>query len=147
MGKKQRKRRNAGWAHTKQYPHGNHPAHYRRKDGDEIEYLTFTHSKAVDMPNGQSVQTVPMFENVNKAEREENRRQGKKAPDGTSYAYPKVFEGKRSALGKEADGFGFADERDKKRAAKMFEIFPREHVGETGGKTKYRKRKKKTPRE
>lgn len=145
--KNNRKRKSTGWAFTKWFPHGNHPAHYRKKDkgGDNVEYITFTHSPEVDMPNGKKVRTVPMLDNVSKKEREENRRKGLKAGENRSFAYPKVYEGKRSALGAESDEFDPVP-FDNARIGKMYEVFPREQVPKTGGITKYRQRKKKKPR-
>lgn len=143
MSKKQnRDRKNTGWAETKVYPHENHPAHYRKKDQDSIEYITFTHSSEVKQRDGGKIQTVPMKDNISPAEREKNKQKGLKSGENRSYAYPKVFEGKRSALHKETADYEPVD-FDKKRIKKMFEVFPREKVPITGGATKYRDRKKK----
>ncbi|MBO5046733.1 MAG: hypothetical protein J6C93_07715 [Clostridia bacterium] len=140
-------KRKFGWALTKWFPHKRHPAHYRKKGkkSDDVEYVTFTHSEEVILPNGSKVYTIPMNDNVSKKEREENKRKGLKKGENRSYAYPKVFEGKRSALGKESDEFDPVSE-DVKRIAMMYELLPRENVPETGGKTKHRQRKKKKPR-
>ena len=71
---------------------------------DEIEYLTFTHKDEVDLGN-KKVRTVPMLDNISPAERRKNKEQGKKPGENRSYAYPKVFVGKRSALKEESDEF------------------------------------------
>ncbi|RXZ60992.1 hypothetical protein ESZ91_01000 [Candidatus Borkfalkia ceftriaxoniphila] len=144
--KKNNRKRSTGWAQTKRYPHAAHPATYRRKGigSDDIEYITFTHSDEVDLDN-KKVRTVPMLDNVSPAERRKNKEQGKKFGENRSYAYPEVFVGKRSALHNETKEFEPV-EFDKKRIKKMFEIFPRENVPVTGGKTKYRQRQKKKPR-
>ena len=143
--KNNRNRRNTGWARTKEYPHKKHPATYRRKStgSDDIEYITFTHSPEVDFGEKGKVRTVPMLDNVSPAERTKNKAEGKKFGENCSYAYPKVFVGKRSALQKESDEFDPID-FDKQRIGKMFETFPRENVPTTGGKAKYKH--KKTPR-
>lgn len=143
--KKNNHKRNSGWAFTKWFPHGNHPAHYQKKKtgGDDVEYITFTHSPEVQLKGGKSERTVPMLDNVSKKEREENKRKGLKTGENRSYAYPKVYEGKRSALGAESKEFDPVP-FDKERIGKMYEVFPRESVPKTGGKTKYKK--KKTPR-
>jgi hypothetical protein len=146
--KKNRSRKgNSGWAHTKKFPHESHPARYRRvnENGDEVEYITFTHSSEVDLGNRGKVQTVPLSDNISPAERQKNRAEGKKFGENRSYAYPKVYQGKRSTLHKETDEFDPVDS-DKKRIEKMFEVFPREKVPVTGGKTKYRQRQKKKSR-
>ena len=141
MKKKPNRKRSTGWAWTKKYPHENHPATYRRKNGDEIEYLTFTHSDEIDFGKNGKVQTVPLLDNISPAEREKNKAQGLKHGENRSYAYPKVYDGKRSALGAETDKFEPVD-FDKKRIGKMFEVFPRENVPTTGGGGQNRKKKK-----
>ena len=146
--KKNNRKRTTGWAKTKSYPHERHPATYRRKGAgnDDIEYITFTHSPEVQLKNGKFERTVPMLDNISPAERKKNKEQGKKFGENRSYAYPKVFVGKRSALQKETDEFEPV-EFDKKRIGKMFEVFPRENVPLTGGKSKYkRKNTNKKPR-
>ena len=140
--KNNRKRKFSGWAHTKSYPHKSHPATYRRKNSksDDIEYITFTHSPEVDLGN-KKVRTVPLLDNINPDERCRNKTQGKKFGENRTYAYPKVFVGKRSALHEEINEFDPVA-FDKKRISKMFKVFPRENVPFTGGKSKYRKKKK-----
>ena len=144
--KKNNRKRSTGWARTAFFPHKKHPATYRRKSvgSDEIEYITFTHSSEVDLGN-KKVRTVPMLDNVSPAERRKNKEQGKKFGENRSYAYPKVFVGKRSTLKAESDEFEPVD-FDKKRIGKMFEVFPRENVPLTGGKSKYRQKQNKKPR-
>ena len=142
--KKNNRKRSTGWAKTKSYPHERHPATYLRKGSDDIEYITFTHSSEVDLGN-KKVRTVPMLDNVSPAERRKNKEQGKKFGENRSYAYPRVFVGKRSALHKETNEFEPV-EFDKKRIGKMFEIFTREPVPVTGGKSKHRQRQKRKPR-
>ena len=139
--KKNNRKRTTGQAKTKSYPHERHPATYRRKGvgSDDIEYITFTHSAEVDFDN-KKVRTVPLLDNVSPAERQKNKEQGKKPGENRSYAYPKVFDGKRSALHKETDEFEPV-EFDKKRIKTMFEVLPRENVPFTGGKSKYRQKK------
>ena len=141
--KNNRKRKSTGWAYTKGYPHAFHPAKYRRKtsNSDDIEYITFTHSDMVDFGAKGKVRTVPLFDNISPAERQKNKVQGKKRGENRSYAYPKVFVGKRSALHVETDEFEPVD-FDKKRIDLMFDVFPRENVPATGGKNKYRQKKK-----
>ncbi len=141
MSKKKNRKRSTGWAKTKSYPHERHPATYRRKNGDEIEYLTFTHSNEVDFGEKGKVRTVPLMDNISPAERKKNKAQGIKRGQNRSYAYPKVFVGNRSALGAETDEFDPID-FDKRRIGKMFETFPHESVPTTGGKGQYRKMKK-----
>lgn len=138
MKNKNRKRK-SGWARTKRYPHGGHPANYKRRGDDIVEYITFTHSPEVELNKKKNVQTVPLKDNISASEREENRRRGLKAGENRSYAYPKVFVGKRSALGKEVDSFN-PTAFDKLRIEKMFKHFEREQVPETGGKRKYKKK-------
>lgn len=126
---------------TKQYPHKKHPAKYRYDNNDEVKYITFTHSPEIELNDGQTIQTVPLSENISPEERKKNKQEGKKRGENRSYAYPKVFKGKRSSLGSETTKFK-PTEFDKKRINKMFEIFPEENVPVTGGEGQYRKRKK-----
>ena len=126
------RRKAGGWARTKKYPHERHPANYMRIVGDNIEYLTFTHSPNVVLSNGTVIQTVPMLDNVSKKEREENRRKGLKQGENRSYAYPVVFVGKRSALHKEIVGEFDPVPFDKARIETMFKVFPRVVVKYTG---------------
>lgn len=134
------RKRSSGWAFTKKFPHLNHPANYSRTGNDDIEYITFTHSNEVNFDN-KKVRTVPLADNISADERNQNKITGKIRGENRTYAYPKVYVGKRSALGKETDEFVPVD-FDKNRIRKMFKIFPRENVPTTGGKSKYRKKKK-----
>ncbi len=147
MVKKNRKRL-SGWAKTKKYPHERHPANYVRTVGDKIEYITFTHSPEVHLSNGAVVQTVPMSDNVSKIERAKAKREGKTRFETRSYAYPVVFEGKRSALHSEIVNEFEPTPFDKARIETMFKIFPRVNVVSTGGAGKYRRIKgnKKAPK-
>ena len=142
MPKNNRNRKN-GWARTKDFPHKKHPATYYRigADNDSVEYITFTHSEEVDLGDKGKVRTVPLLDNISPAERAKNKQEGKKFGENRSYAYPVVFVGKRSALGKETDEFEPVD-FDKKRIGKMFLVFPRQNVPFTGGKSKNKKPRK-----
>lgn len=143
---KSNRRRNGkiGWARTKSFPHERHPATYRRKKSksDDVEYITFTHSEEVDMGRKGKIRTVPLLDNISPKERENNRAKGLKQGENRSYAFPKVYSGKRSALGSESNDFNPVD-FDKKRIEKMFEVFPHENVPTIKGRTKKRRRKKK----
>ena len=145
MAKKRRKKK-IGWAKTKSFPHERHPATYRRNgpEPDDIEYITFTHSPEVDLDHKKKIQTVPLLDNISPVERKKNKEQRKPFGENRSYAYPKVYIGKRSSLHRETDEFDPVD-FDKKRINKMFEVFPREKVPITGGKSKFRQKKKKKP--
>lgn len=133
--KKNTARKKTGWAFTKFFPHLNHPSHYKKTDKDEVEYITFTHSAEVDSPKGK-VKTVPLTDNVGKKEREENKKKGLPKGENKSYAYPKVYKGKRSALGKETDEYSFANDEDKKIVDNMFNTFPKENVPKTSSSKK-----------
>lgn len=139
---KNNRKKNSGWARTKRYPHERHPANYVRRVGDDIEYITFTHSPEVKLPNGAVIQTVPMLDNVSKKEREKNKRKGLKQGENRSYAYPVVFVGKRSALHSEITGEFDPVPFDKARIETMFRVFPRVNVKHTGNG----KGKKKPPK-
>ena len=144
MPKKTRPSKKCGWADTTTYPHKNHPAHYRRcsKDRDAIDYLTFTHSSRVDLGKKQ-VDTIPLSESISKAERTRNRAGADKK---RSYVYPRVFHGKRSALGKESDKYEPTEE-DAQTIDALFATLEHENVPDYGGKGKLAapRKKKKDP--
>ena len=54
-----------GWAITKWKHHKNHPAYYRKKGTNKIEYVTFTSSKVVDFGD-EKIVTQPLKRNINK---------------------------------------------------------------------------------
>lgn len=83
------------------------------------------------MPDGTKVETIPLNSNINPNERHKSR----------SYVFPKVFRGKRSALGSETNEYSLTHE-DKIKVDKLFDELPIEYVPETGGSGHYRKRKK-----
>lgn len=85
-----------GWAITKRKPHKNHPAYYRKKgsNDNDIEYVTFTHSKKVDF-NGNEVVTIRLNKNINKKENDTKY----------SHVVPIVYDGKRDSLGKKTNDF------------------------------------------
>lgn len=117
--KSNRQRKKNGFANTKSYPHKEHPANYRRLSNDEIEYITFTHHPEVKIKN-RIYKTIPLNSNINSIERIND-------PKSKSYAYPKRFVGKRSALGKERYDLSFIEE-DKKKVDKLFIDLPTEYV-------------------
>lgn len=141
MGKKKKIRK--GWAKTKDYPHKQHPAKYRRTDKNTVDYLTFTHHDVVTItkPNGEqyTVCTFPLTDNISKKERQKNAQTGKNNGENKSYVYPAVFRGKRSALGVEVIDEFDPIEEDKKLIEQMFGVFPLEEVPVTGGKNKHKK--------
>lgn len=142
MGKKKNRRRQVGFSDTRNFPHKNHPANYRKRGDDDIDYVTFTHSDEVHLSNGKKVKTIPLTDNISKKERAINKQTGKKT---ISYVYPKVFRGKRSALGKENKDYSLVPD-DKLIVEKLFVDLPVENVPVTGGANKIRKLKKKKSR-
>ncbi len=119
-GKPNRKR-TTGFARTKNIPHKNHPAFYKKRKGvssDEIDYITFTHSDEVELEN-KKIKTIEMKENINSKSPEEKNRK--------TYAYPKVYVGKRSALGKESNEFNLS-KKNKEQVDELFETLPKEYV-------------------
>lgn len=101
MGKQPRKRRSFGWAYTKKYPHLNHPAYYRKQDLDDIEYVTFTHSELVEFDDEPvPVSTRKLNYNIDK-----KQKNNPKDSKGYSHVVPRVYQGKRSALGNETSKY------------------------------------------
>ena len=123
--KKSRARKKTGFADTKSYPHKNHPATYNRLKGDNVEYITFTHHNPAKIGN-QSYETIPLNKNIEKEKRKTKEK---------SFAFPKVFVGKRSALGRENKKYSLVDE-DKKIVKNLFKTLPRENVPYTSNSKK-----------
>ncbi len=112
MGKKNS--RSTGWAKTRKFPHTSHPAFYRWKNSssDDISYVTFTHSNPAKI-NNEYVETVPLKTNIRKT-----------GDNSTSHVVPRVYEGKRSSLGKRTDEYRIAKE-DQPTIDKIFKTAPR----------------------
>lgn len=119
MAKKNRPRKKSGFADTKEYPHRDHPANYRRLSQDNIEYVTFTHHPKVKIKDLE-FDTIPLTSNIDPVERKNN-------PDSKSYVYPRKFVGKRSALGKERTDLSLISS-DKKIVDQLFVELPTENV-------------------
>lgn len=127
-----RQRKNGGFADTKRYPHKNHPAKYNRLGNDDIEYITFTHHKQVKLGN-QIFDTIPLTSNIDKEERRKTKNK--------SHVFPKVFIGKRSALGKENKNYDLIKE-DNVIVNDLFKTLPKEKVPYNSNSYKKSKRKK-----
>ena len=131
------------WAYTKHFPHKLHPAVFKRKSrtNRDIEYLTFTHSEEVNLGN-KVVETIPLYDNISPKERSENKAKGLKPGENRSYVYPRVFEGKREALGKGAPKGEFEPVPiDVEKINIYFEVLPHQKVPITGGKGKLKNKK------
>ena len=103
-----RNNKKVGWAKTKEYPHARHPARYSKLDNDKVAYVTFTHSDKVEI-DGIYEDTIPLTENIDPIVRNKNRLKPDNEKD-ISYIYPRLFIGKRSALGKEVNTYSLIDE-------------------------------------
>lgn len=131
-GKRNRSRNTSGFAETKEYPHKKHPAKFKKKRGsDKVEYITFTHSEEVEIDNVVII-TKPLTSNINPKERGTLNEKGE---PNISYAYPKVYVGKRSALGKGTDKYSLV-EADSKIVEELFATLPREEVPKTSNSKK-----------
>lgn len=130
--KRKHSRNTSGFAETKEYPHKKHPAKFKKKRGsDKVEYITFTHSAEVEIDN-IVVTTKPLNSNINPKERGTLNEKGE---PNISYAYPKVYVGKRSALGKGTEKYSLV-EADRKIVDELFATLPREEVPETSNSKK-----------
>ena len=85
-----------GWAITKWKHHKNHPAYYRKKGNNNIEYVTFTSSNVVDFGD-EKISTQRLNRNINKDSR--------KNKTEFSYVVPRVYLGTRDSLGKGTNDF------------------------------------------
>lgn len=117
--KRNSKQNKSGFADTKRYPHKGHPANYRRTGRDSIEYITFTHTPDIVKINGKEYKVIPLTSNIDPYER--------KTTKNKSYAIPKKFIGKRSALGEEKYNLSFV-KKDKKIVDNLFKELPTENV-------------------
>ena len=127
--KSKRRRKIYGFAQTKEEPHKNHPAFYKKKNQDEIDYVTFTHSSEIKDKKGNIVEkTIPLTGNIDPEEK--NRK---------SYIYPKSYEGKRSSLGEERPDLSL-NTKDKKIVLDSLETLPKEKVKKTSN-SKNKKKK------
>jgi len=127
LKKNKRQRKKVGFAETKQIPHRKHPAFYKKKNNNDIDYLTFTHSKKVEIGSVE-IDTIPMNSNINPKERGSKK----------SYAYPKVYQGKRDALHEDINDFSFTKE-DRILADQLFDSLPKEKVSYTSNSKKKKK--------
>lgn len=130
-----RQRKKSGFANTKVYPHKNHPANYRRIGVDDIEYITFTHHDKVKV-NNKTYETIPLHDNINIKVQKANKNNLQK---DISFAYPKVYVGKRSALKSEITDCSFV-EKDKILVNKLFDTLPKEKVNYTSNSKKSKKK-------
>lgn len=138
--KKKRSRQKSGYADTKRYPHFNHPAKYNRIGNDEVEYVTLTHHDNVNIGN-KSYSTIPLNDNVDIHVQKLNKNRVQKDKE-ISYVFPKVFVGKRSALGRENQNYNLVPE-DKVIVNELFKSLPRERVPYTNNSKRQKKNKKK----
>lgn len=113
-------KKTSGFADTRDYPHKDHPANYRLTGRDSIEYITFTHWPQVKLKNGKVIDTIPLTSNIDPRERKTDK-------NIISYAYPKEFVGKRSALGKKRTDLSLVP-KDKEIVDILFLELPTQHV-------------------
>ena len=97
-----------------------HPCYYKKTGDDQVDYVTFTHSKNIDIKNENgeitgTLETKELTSNINK----EERKQGIK-----TNVVPIDYQGKRSALGEEKDDFSLVPE-DKKIVDTIFDSSPK----------------------
>ncbi len=128
MAKMNRKKRRTGFAYTKKVPHKNHPAYYRKKENvrDDIEYVTFTHSSNVKFSDKDVVEAEPLKYDIDYKNKGDKR---------YSHVVKRVFDGKRSALGKDTTDYRL-DEEDRLIVDEVFKTAPRRRVAYTGSKEK-----------
>lgn len=101
---------------TKNYLHKNHPAKYNRLGNDDIEYVAFIHHNTARI-NDKTYNTLPLSTSIDVSERGKSK----------SYAFPKAFVGKISALGKEDKKYNLID-KDNILMNDLFNSLPKEKV-------------------
>lgn len=141
MAKKNNRKRSTGWAHTKKYPHKNHPAYFRKTGQDDVEYVTFTHSREVDFDKDNKVKPIEKHDIVKAQKLKVNIDKTEKNKGEYSHVVPRVYEGKRSALGAGTNTYKLAED-DKPTVDYIFKNGKRYKVPRTGNKPKNKKPRK-----
>lgn len=102
------------FAHTKRFPHTNHPAYFKKVNNNDIEYVTFT---SHDVANfyGEKIETFRLFENIDKSKKNSNK---------YSYVVSRVYEGTRDSLGKGTNKF-YLSQKDYDLIMRIFSSSPR----------------------
>ena len=139
--KKNNRKRSTGWAHTKQFPHKRHPAYFRKTGQDDIEYVTFTHSGKVDFDIDNKRKPIEKQDIVKTRKLKVNIDKTEKNKGEYSHVIPRVYEGKRSALGAGTNKYKLAEE-DKPTVDDIFKNGKRYKVPRTGNKPKNKKPRK-----
>ena len=116
MKKNNNRQRKTGFARTEKVPHEGHPAFFKKKNKDDIEYVTFTHTVNPKF-NGKIHKTEELKCNINPLE------EGIKK----SNVIKKVYVGKRSALGEGTREFRLHN-KDRDLIEKIFNTAPKEIV-------------------
>ena len=119
MKRKSKKR----YAITKSYPIPNHPAEYRKtRNGEEIEFVTFTHSPKVDLDkldknkpqeNHRIIATIELQNNI-------DIEKNKNSTTEKSHVVPVVYQGKRDLLGRKRNEFKVSGVADTKIVDNIF---------------------------
>ena len=133
--KKNNRKRSTGWAHTKKYPHKNHPAYFRKTGQDDVEYVTFTHSSEVDFDKDNKRKPIEKHDIVTTRKLNVNIDKTERSSGEYSHVIPRVYEGKRAALGAGTNKYKLADE-DKPTVDDIFKNGKRYKVPHTGSKPK-----------
>ena len=133
MAKKNNRKRSTGWAHTKQFPHKRHPAYFRKTGQDDIEYVTFTHSEKVDFDKDNKAKPIEKHDIVETRRLKVNIDKTEKNKGEYSHVVPRVYEGKRSALGAGTNTYKLAED-DKPTVDYIFKKGKRNKVPRTGNK-------------
>ena len=139
--KKNNRKRSTGWAHTKKYPHKNHPAYFRKTGQDDVEYITFTHSEKVDFDKDNKRKPIEKHDVVKTRKLKVNIDKTEENKGEYSHVVPRVYEGKRSALGVGTSKYKLAEE-DKPTVDDIFKNGKRYKVPRTGNKPKNKKPRK-----
>ena len=137
--KKNNRKRLTGWAHTKKYPHKNHPAYFRKKGQDDIEYVTFTHSSEVDFDKDNKKKPIEKHDKVVTKKLNKNIDSKRKGDSKYSHIVPRVYEGTRSALGTGTNDYKL-DNADIPLVDSIFQNAKRYKVPFTGNKPKKKKK-------
>ncbi len=130
MKKNNRKQKRSDFAWTKKIPHANHPAYFKRRGNNDIEYVTFT-SNTNPIIDGKRVKSRKLQHNVDPS----------KEGISDSHILDRVYVGKRNSLSSRIKGYRIS-KTDKQTIEDVFNTAPRINIPYTGNSNKNKKPRK-----
>lgn len=129
MKKNNRNQKRSDFAWTKWFPHARHPAYFKRKGNNNIEYVTFT-SSSNPIINGKNVEFKKLKHNIDPSQE----------GISNSHVLNRVYVGNRDALDKRIKGYKIS-QADKKTIEDIFNTAPKIFVPYTSNSKNKKPRK------